>query len=128
MLFSDRLSKLTKIVMGCLLASVSVATTQSIVSLYCGNNTSVSSSSASNSLSTTNDDLVNFTLIIFDHRVQGNWRLGCRENLNPLQNLESFVFHIHIPVKVKRDYRSRQVDSFFVRKLPKRLDINVIDI
>ena len=84
MLFSDRLSKLTKIVMGCLLASVSVATTQSIVSLYCGNNTSVSSSSASNSLSTTNDDLVNFTLIIFDHRVQGNWRLRCRENLNTL--------------------------------------------
>ena len=54
----DRLSKLTKIVMGCLLASVSVATTQSIVSLH-ATNASVSSS-ASNSLSTSNDDLVPF--------------------------------------------------------------------
>ena len=52
----DRLSKLTKIVMACLLASVSVATTQSIVSLYA--TTPSVSSSASNSLSTSNDDLV----------------------------------------------------------------------
>jgi hypothetical protein len=47
-------------VMGCLLASVSVATTQSIVSLH-ATNASVSSS-ASNSLSTSNDDLVLFLL------------------------------------------------------------------
>ena len=52
----DRLSALTKIVMGCLVASVSVATTQSIVNLLA--TTASASSSASNSLSASNDDLV----------------------------------------------------------------------
>jgi E3 ubiquitin-protein ligase UBR4 len=43
----ERLLRLTNIVMGCLLASVSVATTQSLVSLHSGSTSSSLTSSAS---------------------------------------------------------------------------------